>query len=107
MARMRLPCCAFLLLVALPVAVHAGVIVVDPAGGSNFDDIPEAMFRGAADDTVLVLPGFYEVEAGIHDCHDSMLAGVCFVIEPWRTTPGCDATPAEPSSWGAIKAMHR
>ncbi len=46
-------------------AVHAGVIIVDPAGGGNFDNIPEAMFHGTADDTVLVLPGFYEVETGI------------------------------------------
>ena len=69
MTRMRLPCCAFLLLAALlaalPAAVCAGVIVVDPAGGGDFDNIPEAVFHGTADDTVLVLPGFYEVEAGI------------------------------------------
>ena len=50
---------------ALASAATCGVIVVDPAGGGNFDNIPEAMFRGSADDTVLVLPGFYEVEAGI------------------------------------------
>ncbi len=62
MARMRLLCCALLLLAAQPAAVRAGIIVVDPAGGGNFDNIPEAMFRGSADDTVLVLPGFYEVE---------------------------------------------
>ncbi|MCK5596287.1 MAG: hypothetical protein KAJ04_02465, partial [Candidatus Eisenbacteria sp.] len=65
MARMRLLWCTFLLLAALPAAVCAGVIVVDPAGGGNFDNIPEAVFRGSADDTVLVLPGFYEVETGI------------------------------------------
>ena len=65
MARMRLLCCTFLLLAALPAAVCAGVIVVDPAGGGDFDNIPQAVFHGTADDTVLVLPGFYEVEAGI------------------------------------------
>ena len=48
-----------------------------------------------------------EIAAGIWDCHDSVWAGVCFVVEPWCTTPGCDATPAETSSWGAIKAMYR
>ena len=42
-----------------------GTIVVDPAGGGNFDNIPEAMFRGSAEDTVLVVPGYYEVETGI------------------------------------------
>jgi hypothetical protein len=47
------------------------------------------------------------IAASIHDCHDSIWAGVCFVVEPWCTTPGCDATPAEPASWGAIKAMYR
>ncbi len=46
-------------------AAICGIIVVDPAGGGNFDNIPEAMFHGSADDTVLVLPGFYEAEAGI------------------------------------------
>jgi len=50
---------------ALASAATCGVIVVDPVGGGNFDNIPEAMFHGSADDTVLVLPGFYEVEAGI------------------------------------------
>jgi hypothetical protein len=44
---------------------RGGTIVVDPAGGGNFDNIPEAMFRGSADDTVLVMPGYYEVESGI------------------------------------------
>ena len=48
-----------------------------------------------------------EIAAGIWDCHDSIWAGVCFVVEPWCTSPGCDATAAEPSSWGAIKAMYR
>ena len=58
------------LIVALATAlsvtfVEAAVIVVDPGGGGNFDNIPEAMFRGTAEDTVLVMPGYYEVEEGI------------------------------------------
>jgi hypothetical protein len=50
-----------------------------------------------------------EIAASIWDCHDSDWAGVCFVVEPWCTMPGCDATgaPGEPSSWGTIKAMYR
>ncbi|MEA3409145.1 MAG: right-handed parallel beta-helix repeat-containing protein, partial [Candidatus Eisenbacteria bacterium] len=47
------------------------------------------------------------IAAGIWDCHDSIWAAVCFVVEPWCTTPGCDATPAAAASWGAIKAMYR
>jgi hypothetical protein len=43
----------------------AGVIIVDPAGGGNFDNIPEAMSRGSAVDTVLVLPGYYEVDGSL------------------------------------------
>ena len=46
-------------------AAAANTIVVDPGGGGNFDNIPEAMFRGTAADTVLVMPGYYEVEQGI------------------------------------------
>ena len=42
----------------------AGVIVVDPGGGGDFDSIPEAAFHAAADDTVLVMPGTYVVAAG-------------------------------------------
>lgn len=61
MAQMRLLCYAFLLLAALLVTVHAGVIVVDPAGGGDYDNIPEAAFHAVADDTVLVLPGTYTV----------------------------------------------
>jgi hypothetical protein len=64
--------CAALTLLSAAVLIAAsvstavcGVIVVDPAGGGNFDNIPEAMFRGSADDTVLVMPGYYEVEDGI------------------------------------------
>jgi nitrous oxidase accessory protein NosD len=51
----------------------------------------------------------YEIAAVIWDCHDSNLAGVCFLIEPWCITPGCDATGAaeEVFSWGTIKAMYR
>jgi hypothetical protein len=44
---------------------RCGLIVVDPSGGGNFDNIPEAMFRGSADDTVLVMPGYYEVQEGL------------------------------------------
>ena len=43
----------------------ANTIVVDPGGGGNFDNIPEAMFRGTADDTVLVRPGYDEVAEGL------------------------------------------
>jgi hypothetical protein len=58
------------LIIALAVALLASsaggaTIVVDPAGGGNFDNIPEAMFRGSADDTVLVLPGSYQVEQSV------------------------------------------
>ncbi|HYW68457.1 MAG TPA: right-handed parallel beta-helix repeat-containing protein [bacterium] len=54
-----------LLLTLLCGCASANTIVVDPGGGGNFDNIPEAMFRGTADDTVLVMPGYYEVEEGI------------------------------------------
>ena len=134
---MRLAGLCFAATLAVPLAAaHAGggVIVVDPAGGGDVDNIPEAMFCGTANDTVLVMPGLYAVEEGvpypwpvpldavlnwwgttdrteieesIHDCHDSVWTGVCFVFEPWCTAPGCDATPARPTSWGAIKAMYR
>ncbi len=48
-----------------------------------------------------------EIAASIHDCHDSIWAAVCFVVEPWCTSPGCDLTPVEATSWGAIKAIYR
>ena len=64
MARMRLLCCIFLLLATLPSAARAGTIVVDPAGGGDYDNIPEAAFYAGADDTVLVMPGTYVVEDG-------------------------------------------
>jgi hypothetical protein len=54
-----------LLIVLTSWVAGAGTIVVDPSGGGNFDNIPEAMFRGASEDTVLVSPGYYEVEDGI------------------------------------------
>ncbi len=47
MMRVRLQCCAFLLLATLPTAVCAGVIVVDPAGGGDFDNCIAIDFWGA------------------------------------------------------------
>ena len=61
MARMRLPCYAFILLAALPVAAHAGIIVVDPAGSGDYDNTPEASWYAGPADTVLVMPGTYAV----------------------------------------------
>jgi hypothetical protein len=57
--------CAALVTALASTPAAAGVIVVDPSGGGNFDNIPEAMSRGSEGDTVLVLPGYYEVEIGI------------------------------------------
>jgi hypothetical protein len=66
--KMHIKTCILFVLLALALSAGsaaAGTIIVDPAGGGDFDNIPEAVFHGTADDTVLVLPGFYEVEAGI------------------------------------------
>jgi hypothetical protein len=49
-----------------------------------------------------------EIQAAIWDCHDSDWAGVCFVVDPWCVSPGCDPTGvSEPASWGAIKVLYR
>jgi hypothetical protein len=63
-AVLTLTTAAALIAAAVPTA-GAGTIIVDPAGGGNFDNIPEAMFRGSSEDTVLVLPGYYEVHEGL------------------------------------------
>lgn len=36
-------------------------LIVDPGGSGDYDNIPEAAFHAAADDTVLVMPGTYAV----------------------------------------------
>jgi hypothetical protein len=43
----------------------------------------------------------------IWDCHDDPDIGVCIQFEPFCMSPGCEPTPVEPVSWGAIKAMFR
>jgi len=53
---------SLVLVVLFAASALAGTIVVDPSGGGNFDNIPEAMSRGSAVDTVLVKPGYYEVD---------------------------------------------
>ena len=87
--------------------------------GNDIYDNVEFAVRSYCEEHIPYPPGFDatvnwwgttdpdEIAASISDCHDSMWAAVCFVVEPWCTSPGCDATPAEPSSWGAIKAMYR
>ncbi len=42
-------------------AATADVIVVDPAGGGDYDNIPQATWYATADDTILVMPGTYAV----------------------------------------------
>ncbi|HYW68458.1 MAG TPA: right-handed parallel beta-helix repeat-containing protein [bacterium] len=58
-----------MLIIALAMAftasfVEAVTVVVDPGGGGDYDNIPEAVFNAGADDTVLVMPGIYAVVAG-------------------------------------------
>ncbi len=47
------------------------------------------------------------IAEGIQDCYDDPELRVCVVFEPFCTSPGCEATPVEPSSWGSIKALYR
>lgn len=48
-----------LILIAPP--LHAGIIYVDPGGGGDVLSIPEGVWNGGIDDTVLVAAGTYEV----------------------------------------------
>ena len=61
---MRLATVLSVLLVALlaPIAL-ANVLYVDPAGGGDYDNIPEAVAAGGLSDTVLVAAGIYDVTA--------------------------------------------
>jgi len=54
---------ALTLTLAAPTAT-AETVIVDPGGGGDYDNIPEAVFHADAEDTVLVMPGVYAVEAG-------------------------------------------
>jgi len=47
------------------------------------------------------------IAEGIHDCHDDPEVPICVVFEPFCTSPGCQPSPVEPSSWGGIKALYR
>jgi len=48
-----------------------------------------------------------QISVGIHDCHDDPGINCCVVFDPWCTSPGCESTPAEFSTWGRIKAIYR
>ncbi|MCK4410593.1 MAG: right-handed parallel beta-helix repeat-containing protein [Candidatus Eisenbacteria sp.] len=61
--------CTGALAVALFLVLFASVasgwtVVVDPEGGGDFDNIPEASWYAGVDDTVLVMPGTYAIEPG-------------------------------------------
>ncbi len=47
------------------------------------------------------------IAATIWDCDDDPGIGCCVLFDPWCVTPGCEACPVEPLSWGGIKAMYR
>lgn len=47
------------------------------------------------------------IAEGIQDCYDDPELGVCVVFEPFCTSPGCEPTPVEPTSWGRIKGIYR
>lgn len=54
---------------------------------------------GTADSTAIA--------ESIWDCHDDPSVHACADFVPFCVSPGCEATPVEPSSWGSIKAMYR
>ncbi len=61
---MRLATVLSVLLAALLAPItHANVLFVDPSGGGDYDNIPEAVAAGGLIDTVLVAAGTYAVTA--------------------------------------------
>jgi hypothetical protein len=47
------------------------------------------------------------ISSHVFDCHDDPGTALCVDFEPWCTSPGCEPTAVEPSSWASIKAMFR
>jgi hypothetical protein len=49
-----------------------------------------------------------EIADHIFDCDDDPACLVCVLFDPWCEASGCEgSTPAEPGSWGSIKALYR
>jgi hypothetical protein len=47
------------------------------------------------------------IAEGIYDCNDDPEVGICVIFQPFCTSPGCQPSSIEPSSWGSIKALYR